>query len=57
MIILAAATMFALMVTVGDAPSYKRGEFHSYSACVTAAQAEVENLGPHVRWDCLPSTR
>jgi hypothetical protein len=51
---LAAATAFALMVTQGTSPSYKRGEFSSYGDCVTAAHAEVETLGPNVRWDCVP---
>ena len=31
----------------------QRGEFHSYHHCYEAAQGEVANLGPDVRWDCV----
>ena len=43
------------MVTIGSQPSYKRDEFYSYGACVSAAQAEVDSLGPNVRWACVAS--
>jgi hypothetical protein len=49
--------MFALMVTVGDQPSYQRDTFPSYSACVAAAQAKVESLGDGARWQCVPEDR
>ena len=48
------ATIFVLMVTIGTAPSYELDEYYGYDACVTAAQAEVETLGPNVRWSCVP---
>jgi hypothetical protein len=45
------------MVTVGDAPSYQRGEYPSYSRCVEAAQGEVAGLGNDVRWECVAEDR
>jgi hypothetical protein len=56
MIILAAITMYSLMVIIGGSSphTYKRGDYHSFDACVTAAHAEVETLGPNVSWACVP---
>jgi hypothetical protein len=52
--LLAATATFVLMVTVGDAPTYQRGEFSSYSRCVESAAGEIAGLGDNVRWDCVP---
>jgi hypothetical protein len=47
---------FVLMVIIGTSPPQQRGEFHSYHQCYEAAQGEVANLGPDVRWDCVPKS-
>jgi len=47
---------FVLMVIIGTSPPQPRGEFHSYHQCYEAAQGEVANLGPDVRWDCVPKS-
>jgi hypothetical protein len=44
---------FVLMVIIGTSPPQQRGEFHSYHHCYEAAQGEIANLGPDVRWDCV----
>jgi len=49
-------TTFVLMVIIGTSPPQQRGEFHSYHQCYQAAQGEVANLGPDVRWDCVPKS-
>jgi len=49
--IIAAATAFALMVTVGSQPTYKYDTFPSYSRCVEAGQAQ--NFDQDTRWDCV----
>ena len=48
---------FVLMIIIGTSPPQQRGEFHSYHHCYEAAQGEVANLGPNVRWDCVPKSR
>jgi hypothetical protein len=45
--------IFILMVIIGASPPQQRGKFHSYHHCYEAAQGEIANLGPDVRWDCV----
>ena len=47
---------FVLMVIIGTSPPQQRGVFHSYHQCYEAAQGEVANRGPDVRWDCVPKS-
>jgi len=49
--ILAAATAFALMVTVGSNPAYEYDSFPSYNRCVEAAQGQ--DFDRNTRWDCV----
>ena len=44
---------FILMIMIGASPPQQHGEFHSYHHCYEAAQSEIKNLGPDVRWDCV----
>ncbi len=44
---------FTLMIIIGASPPQQRGEFRSYHHCYEAAQSVIENLEPHVHWDCV----
>lgn len=48
---------FILVIIIGASPPQQRGEFPSYHHCYEAAQSEVKNLGPDVRWDCVLKDR
>ena len=54
MMIKLAMASFALWVLDGDDPPYVHDDYPSFERCVEAARGEVESMGPHVQWQCIP---